>query len=36
MSISVFFNLGSVGPPGSMKIFLGSAKYPKVRGVRLK
>jgi hypothetical protein len=28
---AVFFNLGSAEPPGSMKIFLGSAKYLKVR-----
>ncbi len=27
----MFFNLGSAEPPSSLKIFLGSTKYPKVR-----
>ncbi len=30
-SSAVFFNLGSAEPTGSLNIFLGSAKYLKIR-----
>ncbi len=35
-SRSVFVNLGSVEPPGSLKILFGSAKYLKVRAGEVK